>query len=345
MRLAMALSLGIVAVAGIFLGIRTTFTFSSGPDRLLFAFEAVIIGGLGLAVGHAGRRHRPRRGADGGRQAVAGLGYPHRAPRLPRGAPAAPVRALREVPARGRRGLGTRERRGVAAHHDGEPTRAPVGRSPRCSSPRWSALPWMGDAGLMRAVMEFIALLVLAQMWNLLAGYAGLVSIGQQAYVGLGGYALDRARRRPRRESRSSRSRWPGSVAAALALPTAALVFRFRGRLLRGRHVGGGGGLPAARRQHRRARARHRPHAEGGVPARAGDAGAGHLRAGRSPSAWPPSSRVYALPALAAGARAHGDARQRARLGESRRRRVPHQARRLPDRGVRNRGRPARSST
>ncbi len=48
---AMALSLGIVAVAGVFLGIRTTFTFASGPDRLLFAFEAVIIGGLGSLWG------------------------------------------------------------------------------------------------------------------------------------------------------------------------------------------------------------------------------------------------------------------------------------------------------
>ena len=49
--LAMALSLGIVAVAGVFLGIRTTFTFASGPDRLLFAFEAVIIGGHGSLWG------------------------------------------------------------------------------------------------------------------------------------------------------------------------------------------------------------------------------------------------------------------------------------------------------
>ena len=49
--LAMALSLAIVAVAGIFLGIRTTFAFSSGPDRLLYAFEAVIIGGLGSLWG------------------------------------------------------------------------------------------------------------------------------------------------------------------------------------------------------------------------------------------------------------------------------------------------------
>jgi branched-chain amino acid transport system permease protein len=48
---AMALSLGIVAVAGVFLGIRTTFAPSSGPDRLLFAFEAVVIGGLGSLWG------------------------------------------------------------------------------------------------------------------------------------------------------------------------------------------------------------------------------------------------------------------------------------------------------
>ncbi len=49
--LALALSLAIVAVAGVFLGIRTTFAPSSGPDRLLFAFEAVVIGGLGSLWG------------------------------------------------------------------------------------------------------------------------------------------------------------------------------------------------------------------------------------------------------------------------------------------------------
>jgi branched-chain amino acid transport system permease protein len=90
------------------------------------------------------------------------------------------------------------------------------------------ALPWTRDAGLMRVVVEFIALLVLAQMWNLLAGYAGLVSIGQQAYVGLGGYALivlaDDLGVNPFLAVPLA-----GLVAAAFALPTAALVFRFRG--------------------------------------------------------------------------------------------------------------------
>jgi branched-chain amino acid transport system permease protein len=45
--LAMGVSLAIVAVAAVFYGIRTTFGPTDGPDRLLFAFEAVIIGGLG----------------------------------------------------------------------------------------------------------------------------------------------------------------------------------------------------------------------------------------------------------------------------------------------------------
>ncbi len=49
--LATAIALGTVAVAGIFLGARTTFTPSLGPTRLIFAFEAVIIGGLGSLWG------------------------------------------------------------------------------------------------------------------------------------------------------------------------------------------------------------------------------------------------------------------------------------------------------
>ena len=44
---AMALSLAVVAVAGVFLAIRTSFDPSSGPARLIFGFEAVVIGGLG----------------------------------------------------------------------------------------------------------------------------------------------------------------------------------------------------------------------------------------------------------------------------------------------------------
>lgn len=52
------------------------------------------------------------------------------------------------------------------------------------------SLPWWGDAGDMRLIAEMAYYVALAQLWNLLAGYAGLVSVGQQAYVGLGGYML-----------------------------------------------------------------------------------------------------------------------------------------------------------
>ena len=45
--LAMALALVVTALAGIFLGIRTSFDPSTGGARLIFGFEAVIIGGLG----------------------------------------------------------------------------------------------------------------------------------------------------------------------------------------------------------------------------------------------------------------------------------------------------------
>jgi branched-chain amino acid transport system permease protein len=48
---AMGLALAAVAIAGVFFGMRTTFAPSDGPARLIFAFEAVIIGGLGSLWG------------------------------------------------------------------------------------------------------------------------------------------------------------------------------------------------------------------------------------------------------------------------------------------------------
>jgi branched-chain amino acid transport system permease protein len=80
----------------------------------------------------------------------------------------------------------------------------------------------------MRLLVEFLSMLTLAQMWNVLAGFGGLVSVGQQAYVGLGGYALivlaDFLGINP-----FVAVFLAGLVTLALALPTAALVFRFQG--------------------------------------------------------------------------------------------------------------------
>ena len=86
---------------------------------------------------------------------------------------------------------------------------------------------WGGrdDLQLLSEVYTYVAL---ASLWNLLAGYAGLVSVGQQAYVGLGAYVLFAfailAGLSPL---------WAiplaGIIAAIVAMPVAGLVFRLRG--------------------------------------------------------------------------------------------------------------------
>jgi branched-chain amino acid transport system permease protein len=48
--------------------------------------------------------------------------------------------------------------------------------------------PWVvGDGGI-AFLFEALLMLAMAQLWNLLGGYAGLVSMGLQCFVGLGGY-------------------------------------------------------------------------------------------------------------------------------------------------------------
>lgn len=55
-----------------------------------------------------------------------------------------------------------------------------------------ATLPWLGSALVVDKLTYLFILVMFAVMWNLLAGYAGLVSVGQQAFIGLGGYALIR---------------------------------------------------------------------------------------------------------------------------------------------------------
>jgi len=50
--------------------------------------------------------------------------------------------------------------------------------------------PVWGGRDDLQLLSEIYAYVALASLWNLLAGYAGLVSVGQQAYVGLGAYTL-----------------------------------------------------------------------------------------------------------------------------------------------------------
>jgi branched-chain amino acid transport system permease protein len=90
------------------------------------------------------------------------------------------------------------------------------------------AMPWWGDAGDMRLVGEMAYYLALAQLWNLLAGYAGLVSVGQQAFVGLGGYALFYLTG-PMNMNVYLALLIAGPFAGLIAIPVSFAVFRLRG--------------------------------------------------------------------------------------------------------------------
>jgi branched-chain amino acid transport system permease protein len=86
---------------------------------------------------------------------------------------------------------------------------------------------WGGDSA--RSTLIFLAYhAALAQMWNLLAGYAGLVTFGQQLFLGLGAYALAVGC------ERFGLGVWPAFalaavVTGALAIPVGALTFRLKG--------------------------------------------------------------------------------------------------------------------
>lgn len=51
-------------------------------------------------------------------------------------------------------------------------------------------LPAIASRNLIQDLVFVFTMLALAQLWNVLAGWGGLVSVGQQAFVGLGAYAL-----------------------------------------------------------------------------------------------------------------------------------------------------------
>lgn len=52
------------------------------------------------------------------------------------------------------------------------------------------AMPVIAPRAVVQDLFGILTLLVLAMNWNMLAGFAGLVSVGQQAFVGIGAYAM-----------------------------------------------------------------------------------------------------------------------------------------------------------
>src|ERR1700733_2722510 len=53
-----------------------------------------------------------------------------------------------------------------------------------------AAGPWIFDSNQLTLLTEFFTVLVLVLMWNLLAGFADIVSVGQHGFVGVGAYAF-----------------------------------------------------------------------------------------------------------------------------------------------------------
>jgi branched-chain amino acid transport system permease protein len=90
------------------------------------------------------------------------------------------------------------------------------------------AAPWWGSTATLRLIGEIMVYLALASLWNLLAGYTGLVSVGQQAYVGLGVYLMVSATFflgiHPYFAIPMA-----GAIAVLVALPVGKLVFRLQG--------------------------------------------------------------------------------------------------------------------
>lgn len=51
-------------------------------------------------------------------------------------------------------------------------------------------LPAIASRSLIQDLFFILTMLTLAQLWNLIAGFGGMVSVGQQAFVGIGAYAM-----------------------------------------------------------------------------------------------------------------------------------------------------------
>jgi branched-chain amino acid transport system permease protein len=121
------------------------------------------------------------------------------------------------------------------------------------------AVPWIAGFAVQRLLVEVFTVFAIAQAWNLLAGYGGMVAIGQHMFVGIGAYALFLT------SNRLGLNPWLALPAAAAASAVFALaaawpMFRLRGanfavgtwvlaEMLRigavnSQAVGAGGGMP-----------------------------------------------------------------------------------------------------
>ena len=140
-----------------------------------------------LAVGNAGRRHRARPRADIGAQIdprgflLAGHSFSSRssAARLfvPAGPAAHRISSAWRCEGAGDDDAPLRRRALDAASSSRAAAASDAGR-------RWPSCRWLFGANIVDRLTTLFIYIILAAIWNALAGYGGLVSVGQQAFFG-----------------------------------------------------------------------------------------------------------------------------------------------------------------
>jgi branched-chain amino acid transport system permease protein len=91
-----------------------------------------------------------------------------------------------------------------------------------------AAAPLVATSAHLSLMVQIFAYLALATLWNVLAGFSGLVSVGQQAFVGIGGYALFGLTIFGELPPLAALA-LAGVIGGVIALPVAGLLFRLRG--------------------------------------------------------------------------------------------------------------------
>ena len=175
---------------------------------------------LGKLVGNSRRRRHPRCCAGRGRSFRSELGHARRARGLPDRAAHSAARAHSKD---------FRSMKAVVYQVDRSTRAGRVGFAIMLVAVcvLLSVPAWAGRAE-MRLLIEVSYYLALAQAWNLLAGYAGLVSVGQQAFVGLGCYGFIIATVFLQIPPLAAIPLTAFGV-GVIAIPTAFLAFRLRG--------------------------------------------------------------------------------------------------------------------
>jgi branched-chain amino acid transport system permease protein len=90
-----------------------------------------------------------------------------------------------------------------------------------------AVIPYVLGVAAEQPLITLLTFVAMASLWNLLAGFSGLTSFGQHAYLGLGAYALYLV-------AAHGVSPWPAIAAAAviaavISLPVSMLVLRLSG--------------------------------------------------------------------------------------------------------------------